>query len=193
MFDCVCRVGRYQEANPGCFTIITFPFLFAVMFGDWGHGIALLLAALYLIINEKKFGSKVQHQYHIRLHISMHTLCGQKTELSVCSIVLVEYLILQIFFCNLKMYNSFMELCFSFGEGRISSWWLDTHLRFCMFFSHPRKEVWKNWVFCGFWVLNWVVVFGSSAIGGHNEYGIWRPIRYSVDGYFLHLHRFHLQ
>ncbi|CAM6013596.1 unnamed protein product [Sphagnum balticum] len=51
-------VGRYQEANPGCFTIITFPFLFAVMFGDWGHGIALLLAALYLIINEKKFGSK---------------------------------------------------------------------------------------------------------------------------------------
>ncbi len=91
------------------------------------------------------------------------------------------------------MYNSFMELCFFFGEGRISSWWLDTHLQFCMFFSHPRKEVWKNWVFCGFWVLNWVVVFGSSAIGGHNEYGIWRPIRYSVDGYFLHLHRFHLQ
>jgi vacuolar-type H+-ATPase subunit I/STV1 len=95
-------VGRYQEANPGCFTIITFPFLFAVMFGDWGHGIALLLAALYLIINEKKFGSKVQHRYHILLHISMHTLCGQKKELSVCSIVLVEYLILQSFFCNLK-------------------------------------------------------------------------------------------
>lgn len=51
-------VGRYQEANPGCFTIITFPFLFAVMFGDWGHGICLLLGALYLVLNEKKLGSK---------------------------------------------------------------------------------------------------------------------------------------
>lgn len=54
-----CRVARYQEANPGCFTIVTFPFLFAVMFGDWGHGICLLLAALYLVMNEKKLGSKV--------------------------------------------------------------------------------------------------------------------------------------
>jgi len=51
-------VGRYQEANPGCFTIITFPFLFAVMFGDWGHGICLLLGALYLVLNEKKLGKQ---------------------------------------------------------------------------------------------------------------------------------------
>ncbi|XP_061350692.1 V-type proton ATPase subunit a3-like [Gastrolobium bilobum] len=48
-------VSKYQEANPGVYTIITFPFLFAVMFGDWGHGICLLLAALYFIIREKKF------------------------------------------------------------------------------------------------------------------------------------------
>lgn len=52
-------VGRYQEANPGCFTIVTFPFLFAVMFGDWGHGICLLLGALYLVLNEKKLGKQV--------------------------------------------------------------------------------------------------------------------------------------
>ncbi|XP_024372757.1 V-type proton ATPase subunit a2 isoform X2 [Physcomitrium patens] len=51
-------VGRYQEANPGCFTIITFPFLFAVMFGDWGHGICLLLGALYLVLNEKNLGKQ---------------------------------------------------------------------------------------------------------------------------------------
>lgn len=55
----MCRVGRYQEANPGCFTIVTFPFLFAVMFGDWGHGICLLLGALYLVLNERKLGKQV--------------------------------------------------------------------------------------------------------------------------------------
>lgn len=51
-------VAKYQEANPGVFTIVTFPFLFAVMFGDWGHGICLLLATLYLIIQEKKLASQ---------------------------------------------------------------------------------------------------------------------------------------
>ncbi|KAL4588854.1 hypothetical protein LXL04_001751 [Taraxacum kok-saghyz] len=48
-------VARYQEANPGVYTVVTFPFLFAIMFGDWGHGICLLLATLYLISKEKKF------------------------------------------------------------------------------------------------------------------------------------------
>ncbi|KNA09691.1 hypothetical protein SOVF_150640 [Spinacia oleracea] len=51
-------VAKYQEANPGVYTIITFPFLFAVMFGDWGHGICLFLATLYLILREKKFSSQ---------------------------------------------------------------------------------------------------------------------------------------
>ncbi|KAK6939398.1 V-type ATPase, V0 complex, 116kDa subunit family [Dillenia turbinata] len=51
-------ISKYQEANPGVFTIITFPFLFAVMFGDWGHGICLLLAALCLIVPEKKFSGQ---------------------------------------------------------------------------------------------------------------------------------------
>ncbi|KAF9602237.1 hypothetical protein IFM89_025947 [Coptis chinensis] len=51
-------VAKYQEANPGVYTIVTFPFLFAVMFGDWGHGICILLATLYLIIREKKLSSQ---------------------------------------------------------------------------------------------------------------------------------------
>lgn len=51
-------VAKYQEANPGVYTIITFPFLFAIMFGDWGHGICLLLATLYFIMREKKFSSQ---------------------------------------------------------------------------------------------------------------------------------------
>ncbi|KAL4581312.1 hypothetical protein LXL04_017523 [Taraxacum kok-saghyz] len=51
-------VARYQEANPGVYTVVTFPFLFAVMFGDWGHGICILLAALFLIFKEKKYSTQ---------------------------------------------------------------------------------------------------------------------------------------
>ncbi|GES78304.1 V-type ATPase, V0 complex, 116kDa subunit family [Rhizophagus clarus] len=50
-------VAKYREVNPGLFTIITFPFLFAVMFGDFGHGIMVTLFALYLVIFEKKLAS----------------------------------------------------------------------------------------------------------------------------------------
>lgn len=39
---------------------MTFPFLFAVMFGDWGHGICLLLGALYLVLSEKRLGKQVK-------------------------------------------------------------------------------------------------------------------------------------
>ncbi|KAE8662270.1 V-type proton ATPase subunit a1 [Hibiscus syriacus] len=50
--------AKYQEVNPGVFTVVTFPFLFAVMFGDWGHGICLLLATLILIVREKELSSQ---------------------------------------------------------------------------------------------------------------------------------------
>lgn len=51
-------VAHYREVNPGVFTIITFPFLFAVMFGDVGHGILMTIFAAYLCINEKKIAAK---------------------------------------------------------------------------------------------------------------------------------------
>uniref|UniRef100_A0A8D2IQL5 V-type proton ATPase subunit a n=1 Tax=Varanus komodoensis TaxID=61221 RepID=A0A8D2IQL5_VARKO len=46
-------VGNYREINPAPYTIITFPFLFAVMFGDCGHGTVMLAFALWMISNEK--------------------------------------------------------------------------------------------------------------------------------------------
>ena len=39
--------------NPATWTIITFPFLFAVMFGDVGHALMMLAFALVLIAQEK--------------------------------------------------------------------------------------------------------------------------------------------
>ncbi|KAG8217288.1 V-type proton ATPase subunit a [Butyriboletus roseoflavus] len=48
-------IATYQEVNPGLFAIITFPFLFAVMFGDIGHGLIILFVALYMIMNERKW------------------------------------------------------------------------------------------------------------------------------------------
>lgn len=45
-------VPTYGEINPAIFILVTFPFLFGVMFGDVGHGLLLLLTALFLVINE---------------------------------------------------------------------------------------------------------------------------------------------
>lgn len=39
---------------PAPYSIITFPFLFAVMFGDLGHGLLMTCAALYLVLRESR-------------------------------------------------------------------------------------------------------------------------------------------
>ncbi|KAF5136486.1 V-type proton ATPase subunit a [Metarhizium anisopliae] len=43
----------YQEVNPAVHVIVTFPFLFSVMFGDFGHAVIMLAAALTMIYWEK--------------------------------------------------------------------------------------------------------------------------------------------
>ncbi|KAF8162789.1 V-type ATPase, V0 complex, 116kDa subunit family [Crassisporium funariophilum] len=48
-------ISAYQEINPGLFAVVTFPFLFAVMFGDIGHGVIIFVAALYMIMVERKW------------------------------------------------------------------------------------------------------------------------------------------
>ncbi|XP_052705531.1 V-type proton ATPase 116 kDa subunit a1-like isoform X2 [Crassostrea angulata] len=47
-------ISTYQEVNPAPWAIISFPFLFAVMFGDFGHGFIMFLVGLYLVTREKQ-------------------------------------------------------------------------------------------------------------------------------------------
>lgn len=58
-------VPKYKEINPTVFSIVTFPFLFGVMFGDIGHGFILFLLASFVCM----FGEKIeafQSLYNIR-------------------------------------------------------------------------------------------------------------------------------
>lgn len=57
-------VASYQEVNPGLFTVITFPFLFAVMFGDVGHGMLMFSAALVMVLYEDRL-AKVKDEIFV--------------------------------------------------------------------------------------------------------------------------------
>nr|KYP58616.1 Vacuolar proton translocating ATPase [Cajanus cajan] len=89
-------VARYQEANPAVYTTIIFPFLFAVMFGDWGHGICLLLGALVLIARENKLSTQ-------KLGSFMEMLFGGRYVLLLMAIFSI--------YCGL-IYNEFFSVPF---------------------------------------------------------------------------------
>lgn len=72
---------RYKEVNPGIFTIITFPFLFGVMYGDIGHGSLLLLFGIYLClfkesIKKGSFAALLPARYMLTLMGCFALYCG---------------------------------------------------------------------------------------------------------------------
>ncbi|XP_036331151.1 V-type proton ATPase 116 kDa subunit a1-like [Rhagoletis pomonella] len=55
-------IASYKELNPSPYTIITFPFLFAVMFGDVGHGIIMTALAGWMCIKEKQQEERMRNE-----------------------------------------------------------------------------------------------------------------------------------
>ncbi|CAM8964067.1 unnamed protein product [Rhodiola kirilowii] len=94
-------VANYQEANPAVYTVITFPFLFAVMFGDWGHGLCLLVGAIVLIASETKLSSQ-------KLGSFMEMLFGGRYCLLLMSLFSI--------YCGL-IYNEFFSVPFHIFGG----------------------------------------------------------------------------
>lgn len=93
-------VPRYQELNPGIFYVVTYSFLFGVMFGDIGHGSLMLCGALFLVLNEKRFAKRklndlVAPAYYGRyVSLPIHAMAC----LLPCAVFLPQFCVSLLFF-----------------------------------------------------------------------------------------------
>lgn len=66
-------IPAYREVNPGLFTVVTFPFLFSLMFGDAGHGAVIALFAIWVIYKARKYDKKKAGEVRANLVIAQLT------------------------------------------------------------------------------------------------------------------------
>ena len=94
-------IPRYGEINPALFNIVTFPFLFGVMFGDIGHGGLLLSFALFLVFSADNIKKNKGHPLILFLKAKYLLLF-----MGICS-----------FYCGF-IYNDFFSMPFPiFGNS----------------------------------------------------------------------------
>lgn len=59
MLSDMYNVPTYEEMNPAVFSIVTFPFLFSVMYGDWGHGMVFFMLGIFLVFAEPSLRNNI--------------------------------------------------------------------------------------------------------------------------------------
>lgn len=62
--------------NPALFTIVTFPFLFGVMFGDILHGAILFIFSSWLCLTKFKEGSLMMQFHKVRYLLLLMGMCS---------------------------------------------------------------------------------------------------------------------
>ena len=91
-------IPSYKEINPAVFTVISFPFLFGVMFGDIMHGTVLFVFSMWLLFANRK---------------DPNSLAGQMAPVRYIFILMAAFAL----FCGF-VYNDFTSMATQiFGEG----------------------------------------------------------------------------
>jgi V-type H+-transporting ATPase subunit a len=113
-------IPNYHEINPGFFTIVTFPFLFGIMFGDMGHGLILFAISLYLFYLANKGRRRnnfIIDNDQMPENYMEQNILDSKEDSMLKSLVQFRYffLICSIFaiFCGL-IYNEFFSIPLDF-------------------------------------------------------------------------------